>query len=228
MNTYGKHVNHEKSPFVIENLPIVSKKYQNGIPTNSFFYEEITHIASFYTLQVIVKTMTGKEYLIKVRPFDTITDIKNMICLATATTGHPGVHPAMQHLIFAGKQLEDSRTISSYNIKEGSVMHMVLILRGGMFHHSSNGHVHAQTYNVCVMVDEACFQLEVESSDTISNIKVRVQEALPFSTGACMLFFDKENLHKNTELEDAYALADYNLREGSVLRLVPSCIGCPI
>lgn len=150
----------------------------------------------FQTFEMFLyaKWPTGRTLLFVAHSSDTIGPIKAQI---QATDGIP---EDQQRFIWNGLLLRDDITLENYNIKTESILHFFLRLRG--------------QYKLFVRISTGkMITRDVESSDSIENVKMKIQDALGVRPDQQIL------LSNDMELEDARTLESYRIHDKSIMTL---------
>ena len=124
------------------------------------------------SMDIFVSELTGKEITLRVRPEHTIENVKQQI------RNERFWQLDQQRLIFAGQQMENGRTLSDYKIKHESRIHLVLRLRGGMYHWSSGRFDDLKTGENFIQEIRLCHD---DTRSEKKDIEINVNEELSYN-----------------------------------------------
>jgi ubiquitin len=146
-------------------------------------------------MEIIVRTFTGKTFPLKLEPLDIFQHVKEKI------QEKEGLPKDDQRLMWEGKSLEDHRTFADYNIPKEAILDLRIIIRGGV-----------QMF--IKMLTGKTITLDVESSDTIESVKLKIFEKEGFPLVQQRLIF------AGKVLEDSKPISDYNVSKDPTVHLI--------
>ena len=150
------------------------------------------------SMQIIVKTFTGKTIALEAKPMNTIEDLKTRIQIHDQDI----TPPDQQRLFFAGEELEDCRALFRYGIQKDSTLHLLMRVHKGI-------QIFVKTHTGKTIT------VETEAKDTIENVKAKIQfqDDGDISPDQQALFFN------GRWLEDDRSLSYYNIENEYTLHL---------
>ncbi len=116
-----------------------------------------------------VRSLTGKETPIKVHHKMIVSELKNFIERIDQTPFD------QQRLVYNGKQLEDDRTLDYYHVKEESVIHIILRIRGGMFHETSARKDYGLVQYACMTESQITQSWQTHICESIEELEEKIR-----------------------------------------------------
>lgn len=129
--------------------------------------------------QIYVKTLTGKSFTLFAHASLPLEDLKEMIQKSE------GIPTDQQRLIFAGEQMEDGNTLDFYGIQKESTIHLMLRLRGGMYHPAAGRDGYENVDDISTSVEirfgpcpSDSIELELQAGETRESLLERAADVI--------------------------------------------------
>ena len=144
---------------------------------------------------ISVQSSDGQKYTIKIDLNAPISEVKAVL------SKRAGFERGEQRLIFAGKELQNDQILCQCNVRDGSILHLVMV------------HFRDRVVYI-MMLNGKSFPLECKANNTIGTIKAMIHDEEYIPADQQRLVFAGQGLD-----DDRKTLSDYNIEHGDVIHL---------
>ena len=199
----GIPIDQQKLIFAGKVLQNDNDLFHYGIKSGSTLHLRQERLGEGRKVQIFVKSTTGKTIPIVVEPANSISNVKDEIL------SREGIPKEEQMFFFAGKKLEDTHSLASYRIQEGSTLRLERSLEPATPEIPEEGiHIYVKT------LTGKTISLDINPWETVTDVKTKIhyREGIPIQ--------QQRLIFEGKYLDNEYPVHFYNIQNESTLHLV--------